>query len=238
MGAISPSSTGRGLGQRWRRRPARPRCAAAAAPSAPRCRIAMPRRLTAHARHTTLEMALAARVPTLRNQARPGQRRDLDRHQQLVRPPAACAGSRCKNSVAGTRRSPPAPTSTSVASAASSIGTASAAGEALATLPPSVARFWICTPADLPRGLGQTPAAAAAPAAEAAMSANVAPAPMTSPPPTPRAGSRRSSRSPHRSRNTGAGQRARVQRHVQIGAPRQRQQPRLVAAGSPAPPPA
>ena len=91
-------------------------------------------------------MALAARVPTLRNQAGPGQRRDLDRVRAARRAPAACGGSRCKNSVTGTRRSPAALASTRVASAATRIGTASAAGEALAMLPPRVARFWICTP--------------------------------------------------------------------------------------------
>ena len=95
---------------------------------------------------TTLEMACAARVPTLRNHCLPSIGRDLDGDDQLV----GLADRRAIAGVELARRAPGAPRACSGARPrrppAASTGSESPAGEPFAMLPPMVPRFWICTP--------------------------------------------------------------------------------------------
>ena len=71
---------------------------------------------------------------------------NLERRRSARPAAARSRDSRCRTSTNGTRRSPSTLRSTTIASAAASTGSVSPAGEALATLPPSVPRFWIWTP--------------------------------------------------------------------------------------------
>ena len=89
-------------------------------------------------------IACARRVPTLRN--RTSRRAGSGMRMRTTSSSGASAVSRYagQNASAGTARSPRAEPATSSASIASSTGSVSPAGEAFATLPPSVPRFWIC----------------------------------------------------------------------------------------------
>ena len=127
----------RGTDRRGRHRPERQPDVASTAPDAAR-----PSRQPSA--RTTLLIDWARRVPTLRKRSlAAGEQRDPDAQQQLVRAPGPSGGRPARTSAAGTVRSPRAEPSTNDASSASRTGSVSPAGEALATFPPSVPRFWI-----------------------------------------------------------------------------------------------